>query len=160
VHGVSIQTLTPIDDEKCEVVHTYYAKTSEPAGKAELEGFFDYYASDWELDFGLWNEKVYRPQPLLAENDGDVGRFRRWYKQFYSTDVGIDNSGHAATQVNWSGPSPSRWAARSRTCTSRSTSCAGTPRPRTPSSRGSRRSRSASRTSGSRAATGCRCATT
>ena len=88
--GVSIQTLTPIDDEKCEVVHTYYAKKSEPAGKAELEAFFDYYASDWELDFGLWNTKVYRPQPLLAENDGDVGRFRRWYKQFYSTDVGID----------------------------------------------------------------------
>ena len=26
----------------------------------------------------------------LAENDGDVGRFRRWYKQFYSTDLGID----------------------------------------------------------------------
>ncbi|HXZ85666.1 MAG TPA: Rieske 2Fe-2S domain-containing protein [Myxococcota bacterium] len=88
--GVSIQTLTPLDDELCEVVHTYYAKKSEPATKAELEGFFDFYASDWELDFKLWNQKIYRPQPLLAENDGDVGRFRRWYKQFYSTDVGID----------------------------------------------------------------------
>ena len=38
MHGVSIQTLTPLDDEKCEVVHTYYAKRSEPATKAELEG--------------------------------------------------------------------------------------------------------------------------
>ena len=88
--GVSIQTLTPLDDELCEVVHTYYAKKAEPATKAELEGFFDFYASDWELDFKLWNQKIYRPQPLLAENDGDVGRFRRWYKQFYSTDLGID----------------------------------------------------------------------
>ena len=88
--GVSIQTLTPLDDEVCEVVHTYYAKKSEPASQAELEGFFDFYASDWELDFKLWNQKIYRPQPLLAENDGDVGRFRRWYKQFYSTDLGID----------------------------------------------------------------------
>ena len=90
MHGVSIQTLTPLDDEQCEVVHTYYAKKSEPASQAELEGFFDFYASDWELDFKLWNQKIYRPQPLLAENDGDVGRFRRWYKQFYSTEVGID----------------------------------------------------------------------
>jgi len=87
MQGLSVQTLTPLDDELCEVVHSYYAKKTDTATQAEIEGFFDFYGSDWELDFHLWNHKVYRPQPLLAEGDGDVGAFRRWYRQFYSEDV-------------------------------------------------------------------------
>jgi phenylpropionate dioxygenase-like ring-hydroxylating dioxygenase large terminal subunit len=90
MQGVSVQTLTPVDDEKVEICHSYYARRSIPLSQAELEGFFDFYASDWELDFNLWNHKVFRPRPLLAEGDGDIGRYRRWYKQFYSEDVKVD----------------------------------------------------------------------
>jgi 3-ketosteroid 9alpha-monooxygenase subunit A len=88
--GVSVQTLTPLDDEKIEVVHNYWVRRSEETPKEQIEGFYDFYASDWELDFELWNHKVFRPRPLLAEGDGDIGRYRRWYKQFYSEDVSVD----------------------------------------------------------------------
>jgi nitrite reductase/ring-hydroxylating ferredoxin subunit len=90
MQGVSVQTLTPLDDEKVEICHSYYAHRSVSLSQAALEGFFDFYASDWELDFNLWNHKVFRPRPLLADGDGDIGRYRRWYKQFYSEDVKVD----------------------------------------------------------------------
>jgi phenylpropionate dioxygenase-like ring-hydroxylating dioxygenase large terminal subunit len=90
MRGVSVQTLTPLEDERIEICHSYYARRSEPLSQQEIEGFFDFYASDWELDYNLWNHKIFRPTPVLAEGDGDIGRYRRWYKQFYSEDVRID----------------------------------------------------------------------
>jgi hypothetical protein len=54
-----------------------------------VTGFFDYYAKDWELDMPLWNNKAFKEKPNLAEGDGDISRFRRWYKQFYSTPVEV-----------------------------------------------------------------------
>jgi phenylpropionate dioxygenase-like ring-hydroxylating dioxygenase large terminal subunit len=88
--GVSVQTLTPIDDEKIEITHNYWVKKDESLPREQVEAFYDFYAKDWELDFNLWNHKVFRPRPLLAEGDGDIGRYRRWYKQFYSVDVQVD----------------------------------------------------------------------
>jgi len=88
--GVSVQTLTPVDDEKIEITHNYWVKKDESLPREAVEAFYDFYAKDWELDFNLWNHKVFRPRPLLAEGDGDIGRYRRWYKQFYSVDVQVD----------------------------------------------------------------------
>lgn len=90
MNGVSVQTLTPVDEEKVEICHTYYARRDEARGQGEIEGFFDFYASDWELDFNLWNHKVFRARPPLAEGDGPIGRYRRWYRQFYSTPVEVE----------------------------------------------------------------------
>jgi len=90
ISGVSVQTLTPLDEERIEIVHTYYAAHEQQISAAELDGFFAFYASDWELDFNLWNHKIFRPRPLLAEGDGDVGRYRRWYRQFYSDPVAVE----------------------------------------------------------------------
>lgn len=88
IEGVSVQSLTPIDPGQMELTHNYYVH--ESSDKATVAGFFDYYAKDWELDMPLWNNKVYRPVPLLAEGDGDIARFRKWYRQFYSENVAVD----------------------------------------------------------------------
>lgn len=90
LRGVSVQTLTPVDDELVEIVHNYWVDKTLTIPQAEIDGFFDFYASDWELDFNLWNHKIYRAKPLLAEGDGDIGLYRRWYKQFYSEDVQVE----------------------------------------------------------------------
>ncbi len=88
--GVSVQTLTPLDDERIEIAHNYWVKQDETLPREQVEAFYDFYAKDWELDFNLWNHKVFRPRPLLAEGDGDISRYRRWYRQFYSEDVSVD----------------------------------------------------------------------
>jgi len=88
IEGVSVQSLTPIDPGRMELTHNYYVR--DDCDEATVAGFFDFYAKDWELDMPLWNHKVYRPVPTLAEGDGDIARFRRWYSQFYSEDVPVD----------------------------------------------------------------------
>jgi nitrite reductase/ring-hydroxylating ferredoxin subunit len=83
--GVSVQTLTPVDLEKIVIRHRYYVGDEAPQDK--MHEFFDFYAQDWVRDFDIWNRKKYRAVPNLAEGDGDVNKFRRWYAQFYSQSV-------------------------------------------------------------------------
>jgi hypothetical protein len=71
-----------------ELTHNYYVR--EDSNAQAVDAFFDYYAKDWELDMPLWNNKRFRPEPILAEGDGDIARFRRWYRQFYSVDVPVE----------------------------------------------------------------------
>ncbi len=35
------------------------------------------------VDFIVWNNKKYRPKPLLCDGDGPILQFRKWFKQFY-----------------------------------------------------------------------------
>jgi hypothetical protein len=34
-------------------------------------------------DFPIWENKLFRAQPALAEGDGPIAEFRRWAAQFY-----------------------------------------------------------------------------
>jgi phenylpropionate dioxygenase-like ring-hydroxylating dioxygenase large terminal subunit len=86
--GVSVQTLTPLAPEKIEIAHRYYVHKESP--KDKMEAFFDCYGKDWIDDFEIWNRKIFRARPVLAEGDGDLGVFRRWYRQFYSVPVNVE----------------------------------------------------------------------
>lgn len=37
------------------------------------------------VDFIVWNNKKYRPNPLLCDGDGPVLQFRKWFRQFYTS---------------------------------------------------------------------------
>jgi phenylpropionate dioxygenase-like ring-hydroxylating dioxygenase large terminal subunit len=82
--GASVNSLTPLGADKVEVSHTYYVKAADAAAEKEIEAFWDYYVDDHRLDFQIWNHKAYRERPVLAEGDGDVSGFRRWFRLFYS----------------------------------------------------------------------------
>lgn len=43
--------------------------------------------SQWRRDIGIWENKIYREEPALAESDGPVYRMRRWYRQFLPESV-------------------------------------------------------------------------
>lgn len=47
-------------------------------------------ARDFAQDAPIWNNKTYVELPKLAKGDGPIMEFRRWAKQFYSTDVPDD----------------------------------------------------------------------
>ena len=36
------------------------------------------------VDIVVWNNKKYRPNPLLCDGDGPIYRFRKWFSQFYA----------------------------------------------------------------------------
>src|SRR5262249_1019328 len=101
LRGVSVNSLTPLGDEKLEVAHTYYVASSDPGGEKDVEAFWEYYIDDPRPDFEIWNHKLYRERPLLAENDGDVAAFRRWFRRFYSGEAepaGAQRAGAAGAQ--------------------------------------------------------------
>lgn len=39
------------------------------------------------VDMLIWNNKKYRPRPLLCDGDGPIFRFRKWFSQFYAEPV-------------------------------------------------------------------------
>ena len=38
------------------------------------------------VDLVIWNNKKYRPKPLLCDGDGPILQFREWFSQFYVGD--------------------------------------------------------------------------
>jgi 3-ketosteroid 9alpha-monooxygenase subunit A len=39
------------------------------------------------VDFVVWNNKRYRPNPLLCDGDGPILQFRKWFRQFYADEL-------------------------------------------------------------------------
>lgn len=80
--GIAINVLVPVAPEQLLIQHRYYGHRSTPP--EIVEAFFTNYIRDYELDVPIWNAKIYRPIPIIAEHDGPYVRYRRWYSQFYS----------------------------------------------------------------------------
>lgn len=36
------------------------------------------------VDFIVWNNKKYRPNPLLCDGDGPILKYRKWFRKFYA----------------------------------------------------------------------------
>ena len=37
----------------------------------------------FEDDIQIWENKLFREQPVLCDGDGPINQLRRWYRQFY-----------------------------------------------------------------------------
>ena len=54
-------------------------------GDAALaQGWAEGFLRDYADDIPVWEHKVFRATPALAEVDGPFARYRRWYAQFYA----------------------------------------------------------------------------
>ena len=36
-----------------------------------------------EYDIPIWENKIYREDPILCDGDGPISKYRRWFEQFY-----------------------------------------------------------------------------
>jgi cholesterol 7-dehydrogenase len=63
------------------------------------------YAENVERDVLIWNRKRNYRAPLLVKGDGPIGRFRKWYQQFYTpnspTWKSIQEAKRDANELNW-----------------------------------------------------------
>ncbi|EGD74810.1 hypothetical protein PTSG_07043 [Salpingoeca rosetta] len=80
--GVFVQTLTPVEPLYQELTHTIYSSFTVPqiVSKFYLIGE----AKQVERDVMVWNNKMYRKNPVLVKEDKLIAQHRRWYSQFYS----------------------------------------------------------------------------
>jgi phenylpropionate dioxygenase-like ring-hydroxylating dioxygenase large terminal subunit len=83
--GIAINCLVPVEPERLRLLHVYYHHVRTP--REVYTAFFDAYLRDWDLDINIWEHKIHRPRPVLAEGEGAFARYRRWYRQFYSVEV-------------------------------------------------------------------------
>jgi hypothetical protein len=80
-------TITPIDDS---LVHMRFAASfrrfgSEPPPRALRDASLREMDRQARGDIPIWENKVFREQPLLCDGDGPIAAFRRWAAQFYSS---------------------------------------------------------------------------
>jgi 3-ketosteroid 9alpha-monooxygenase subunit A len=99
---------TPIDRGSTEVTYamlTAINLSRDPDGElSRADARMN--VAEFEKDIPIWNNKAYRPRPVLCKNDGPIGRFRAWARQFYPGGEPVTGKGltsiedeHAARDV-------------------------------------------------------------
>ena len=79
-------TQTPIDDELTEV-NLLFSMKALPDDRAteSISELNDRITNEqFTQDVPIWENKIYRPHPMITKVDGPVAQYRRWFRQFYS----------------------------------------------------------------------------
>jgi phenylpropionate dioxygenase-like ring-hydroxylating dioxygenase large terminal subunit len=81
--------LTPIDEDTTEfttgIIGRKDGRTEEET-LALLKAYMDDQSLAITQDFAIWENKAFRPRPVLCDGDGPIAEYRRWARQFYSVD--------------------------------------------------------------------------
>jgi hypothetical protein len=80
-----LSSTTPIDTRHTHSrwIFTVTNNLADTAG----EEFIDGLSEGVLADVRIWENKIYRPNPVLCDGDLFLGKFRQWTKQFYSEPV-------------------------------------------------------------------------
>ncbi len=80
-------TQTPQDDERCDVrLHFSMRRLADPTATERIAELNERITrAQFEQDVPIWEHKCYRARPALADGDGPIAEYRRWFAQFYST---------------------------------------------------------------------------
>lgn len=86
IDALLVAASTPVDDEH---VHARFNFTvRNPENDAITSKLSDAFVSMINLqmsqDIPIWEHKEHLPVPALADTDGPIMQFRRWYQQFYA----------------------------------------------------------------------------
>ncbi|MGZ8734159.1 MAG: Rieske 2Fe-2S domain-containing protein [Acidimicrobiia bacterium] len=95
VDAMLVATSTPVDENSTQVRFNFTvrkfddAKTTSTVAKA----FVGEINKQIQEDQPIWENKTFLPVPALADTDGPIVKFRKWYSQFYAEpyEVGSAN---------------------------------------------------------------------
>jgi 3-ketosteroid 9alpha-monooxygenase subunit A len=77
---------TPVDQNSVELRMGVMLKIVG-GNREKTQGYVARYMSNlkagFEDDIQIWENKLYREQPVLCDGDGPISQARRWYRQFY-----------------------------------------------------------------------------
>jgi nitrite reductase/ring-hydroxylating ferredoxin subunit len=85
---------TPVDEESVRIWFNITAKRNDrELTPEETPAFLEHAGtnviSEFKKDALIWERKVYRAAPRLADNETSVVEFRRWAQQFYPAQVAV-----------------------------------------------------------------------
>ena len=49
-----------------------------------VKAFFASMVEQYERDVSIFHNKIFTPKPLLIKEDALIGKYRKWFAQFYS----------------------------------------------------------------------------
>jgi hypothetical protein len=86
-----LSSTTPIDEEH---VHVRWLFTSPRAlGEQVAHDAAEQFAAGVSQDLPIWENKIYRTQPVLTRGERPILDQRRWARQFYSDEEWADVPG-------------------------------------------------------------------
>lgn len=88
IENCQLLMYTPIDEELVHVRFTTIVKyvKSDELSRRILHATNDETVRLFNQDIDIWEAKLYRPNPQLAQGDGDFMKYRRWAAQFYRSE--------------------------------------------------------------------------
>ena len=86
VDALNVATTTPIDDETTQVRFNFTVRKfdDERTTSSVAEAFVAEINKQVQEDRPIWEHKRFLPVPALADTDGPILKFRKWYSQFYA----------------------------------------------------------------------------
>ena len=77
-----LSSTTPIDEENVLVRWVFTAPKAN--GEASVKEAADAFCAGVSQDIPIWENKIYRPRPVLTKSEKYILEHRRWSRQFYS----------------------------------------------------------------------------
>ncbi|MDO8431190.1 MAG: Rieske 2Fe-2S domain-containing protein [Candidatus Binatus sp.] len=84
---VAMAGATPIDEERTELRLGFLIPREVKADanlSAAAEAYMQGHTGAIDQDVPIWENKLYRPKPVLSDVDGPIGAYRKWARQFYA----------------------------------------------------------------------------
>jgi nitrite reductase/ring-hydroxylating ferredoxin subunit len=86
VDAINIATTTPIDNDRTQVRFNFIVRKfdDEKLTSTVADAFVKEINKQVQEDRPIWEHKTFLPTPALADTDGPILKFRKWYSQFYA----------------------------------------------------------------------------
>ena len=81
-----VSSVTPIDEDD---VHVRWFFTVPVGSDVGADAFADQFTAGVTQDIPIWENKIYRPLPVLTKSEAGIVAHRNWSKQFYSEPVDL-----------------------------------------------------------------------
>ena len=89
VDAINVAATTPIDEETTQVRFSFTVHKFDDAKMTSsvADAFVAEINKQIVEDTPIWEHKIFLPVPALADTDGPIMKFRKWYSQFYAEPV-------------------------------------------------------------------------
>jgi len=82
-----VSSVTPVDEDNVHV--RWLFSVPAEAGEKSARFFAEQFTSGVTQDIPIWENKIYRPLPILTKGESGIVAHRNWSKQFYSEPVDL-----------------------------------------------------------------------
>lgn len=84
-NSILMGSVSPIDTETVHLRFTFVQKRELDDMQALfVEGATRVFKEQVEQDIPIWENKIYRQDPILCDGDGPIKKYRKWFSQFYA----------------------------------------------------------------------------